>query len=150
METVSVSAQSFRYLDTEDGLTSRRVIAIEKDKTGFMWFLTQEGVDRYNGKQYTHYQLSDGNNIIQQFPNLSYLQVDSLGGIWITGKNGYIFKYNPNLDKYDLKLNFADTLQTTRRLPLTYTMLDNNNQIWLCTKKRTIHLSYTERNNHPS
>ena len=134
METVSVSAQSFRYLDTEDGLTSRRVIAIEKDKTGFMWFLTQEGVDRYNGKQYTHYQLSDGNNIIQQFPNLSYLQVDSLGGIWITGKNGYIFKYNPNLDKYDLKLNFADTLQTTRRLPLTYTMLDNNNQIWLCTK----------------
>ena len=134
IEACPVSAQLFRYLDTEDGLKSRRVIAIEKDKTGYMWFLTQEGVDRYNGRQYTHYQLSDGNNIIQQFPNLSYLQVDSLGGIWITGKNGYIFKYNPNLDKYDLKLNFADSLQTTRRLPLTYTTLDRNNRIWLCTK----------------
>ena len=133
-EACPVSAQLFRYLDTEDGLKSRRVIAIEKDKTGFMWFLTQEGVDRYNGKQYTHYQLSDGNTIIQQFPNLSYLQVDNWGGIWVTGKNGYLFKYNPNLDKYDLKLNFADSLQTTKRLPLTYTTLDRNNRIWLCTK----------------
>ena len=134
LEAFPVSAQFYRYLDTSTGLKSRRVLAIEKDKKGYMWFLTQEGADRYNGKQYTHYQLSDGNNIIQQFPNLSYLQVDQEGGIWITGKNGYIFKYNPNLDKYDLKLNFADSLQTTRRLPLTHTSMDRNDRIWLCTK----------------
>ena len=131
---ISAPAQLYRYLDTEDGLKSRRVIAIEKDKKGYMWFLTQEGVDRYNGKQYTHYQLAEGTDIIQQFPNLSYLHTDPKGGIWITGKNGYVFKYNPNLDKYDLKLNFADSLQTTRRLPLTHISLDRNNRIWLCTR----------------
>ena len=131
---ISAPAQLYRYLDTEDGLKSRRVIDIEKDKKGYMWFLTQEGVDRYNGKQYTHYQLAEGTNIIQQFPNLSYLQTDSKGDIWITGKNGYVFKYNTNLDKYELKLNFADTLRTTRRLPLTHISMDRNNRIWLCTK----------------
>ena len=134
-EAYPASAQLYRYLDTQDGLKSRRVIAIEKDQKGFMWFLTQEGIDRYNGKQYSHYQLSNENNIIQQFPNLSYLQVDKSGGIWVTGKNGYVFKYNPNLDKYDLKLNFADSLQTIKRLPLTYTCLDKHDRIWLCTKK---------------
>ena len=131
---IPAPAQLYRYLDTEDGLKSRRVIDIEKDKKGYMWFLTQEGVDRYNGKQYTHYQLAEGTNIIQQFPNLSYLQTDSKGDIWITGKNGYVFKYNTNLDKYELKLNFADTLRTTRRLPLTHISMDRNNRIWLCTK----------------
>lgn len=141
---LSATAQLYRYLDTEDGLKSRRVIAIEKDTKGYMWFLTQEGVDRYNGKQYTHYQLTDGTNIVQQFPNLSYLQIDTTGGIWISGKNGYVFKYNPNLDKFELKLNLADTLQTTRRLPLTYSFLDKSNRMWLCTKNAQ-YIYHTER-----
>ena len=131
---VSVSAQLYRYLDTNQGLSSRRVIAIEKDTKGYMWFLTHEGVDRYNGKQFIHYPLLDGNKSIQQPPNLSHLQVDNAGNIWVLGKNGYIFKYNSHLNKYDLVMNFADSLQTTRRLPLTHTSIDRDNRLWLCTR----------------
>ena len=83
-----------------------------------MWFLTQEGVDRYNGKQYVHYKLSDKDKTIQNFPNLSHLHIDNTGGIWVIGKNGYAFKYNNLLDKYDLILNFADSLQTGQKLPV--------------------------------
>ena len=131
---VSASAQLYRYLDTNQGLSSRRVIAIEKDAKGYMWFLTHEGVDRYNGKQFTHYPLSDGNRFIQQPPNLSHLQVDGAGNIWVIGKNGYIFKYNSYQNKYDLVMNFADSLQTTRRLPLTHASVDRDNRLWLCTR----------------
>ena len=131
---VSASAQLYRYLDTNQGLSSRRVIAIEKDTKGYMWFLTHEGVDRYNGKQFTHYPLLDKNKSIQQPPNLSHLQVDETGNIWVIGKNGYIFKYNSHQNKYDLVMNFADSLQTTRRLPLTHASIDRNNQLWLCTR----------------
>ena len=131
---VSASAQLYRYLDTNQGLSSRRVIAIEKDTKGYMWFLTHEGVDRYNGKQFTHYPLLDKNKPIQQPPNLSHLQVDETGNIWVIGKNGYIFKYNSHQNKYDLVMNFADSLQTTRRLPLTHASIDRNNQLWLCTR----------------
>ena len=131
---VSASAQLYRYLDTNQGLSSRRVIAIEKDAKGYMWFLTHEGVDRYNGKQFTHYPLLDKNKPIQQPPNLSHLQVDETGNIWVIGKNGYIFKYNSHQNKYDLVMNFADSLQTTRRLPLTHASIDRNNQLWLCTR----------------
>ena len=131
---VSASAQLYRYLDTNQGLSSRRVIAIEKDTKGYMWFLTHEGVDRYNGKQFTHYPLLDKSKSIQQPPNLSHLQVDETGNIWVIGKNGYIFKYNSHQNKYDLVMNFADSLQTTRRLPLTHASIDRNNQLWLCTR----------------
>ena len=132
--TFSVSAQLYRYLDTQQGLSSRRVIAVEKDQKGYMWFLTQEGVDRYNGKQFTNYILSDGNRPVLHFPNLSQLHIDNQDNIWVTGKNGFIFKYNQMLDKYDLIMNFADSLKTKRRLPLTHTSIDRQNNLWLCTR----------------
>ena len=99
-----------------------------------MWFLTQEGVDRYNGKQFTNYILSDGNRPVLHFPDLSQLHIDNQDDIWVTGKNGFIFKYNQMQDKYDLIMNFADSLKTKRRLPLTHTSIDRQNNLWLCTR----------------
>ena len=135
MGAFSASAQLYRYLDTQQGLSSLRVIAVEKDQQGYMWFLTQEGVDRYNGKQFTHYILSDGKRPVHHFPNLSQLHIDNQDNIWVTGKNGFVFKYNPMHDKYDLVMNFADSLKTKRRLPLTHTSIDRQNNLWLCTRK---------------
>lgn len=37
-------AQTYRYLGVEDGLSNRRVYCIQKDKTGYMWFLTRTKV----------------------------------------------------------------------------------------------------------
>lgn len=39
-------AQLYQYLDTQNGLSSRRVLSIRKDKKGYMWFLTHEGIGR--------------------------------------------------------------------------------------------------------
>ena len=69
----SVSAQLYQYLDTNDGLSSRRVLSIQKDNKGYMWFLTHEGIDRYNGKQYVHYSLSaDGQPNMKSFSQPEY------------------------------------------------------------------------------
>lgn len=147
----NVFAQLYRYLEPEDGLSSRRVISIEKDSKGYMWFLTHEGIDRYNGKQYIHYPLIVKDKPIQLFPNLNNLQIDDAGSIWITGKNGYIFQYDQLQDKFDLVLNLSDTLKSVKRLPLTHARIDNSNHLWLCTKtdqylyhtreKRLVHLN---------
>lgn len=133
----SVSAQLYQYLDTNDGLSSRRVLSIQKDNKGYMWFLTHEGIDRYNGKQYVHYSLSaDGQPNMKSFPNLNTLEIDTAGVIWEIGKNGYIFKYNSLQDKYELAYNFASKDKSNSGLPLISTYLDNKNNIWLCTKDK--------------
>lgn len=54
-----VSAQTYKYIGVEDGLSNRRVYYIQKDKKGYMWFLTHEGVDRYDGKEFKRYKLMD-------------------------------------------------------------------------------------------
>ena len=54
---VWVTAQTYKYIGIEDGLSNRRIFNIQKDAQGYMWFLTNEGMDRYNGKDIKHYKL---------------------------------------------------------------------------------------------
>ena len=49
-------AQTYKYLGVEDGLSNRRIYAIQKGPKGYMWFLTHNGIDRYDGKISKQYQ----------------------------------------------------------------------------------------------
>ena len=87
-------AQTYRYLGVEDGLSNRRVYCIQKDKTGYMWFLTHEGIDRYNGKEFKRYKLMDGDAEVNSLLNLNWLYIDQEGVLWEIGKKGKVFRYD--------------------------------------------------------
>jgi two-component sensor histidine kinase/ligand-binding sensor domain-containing protein len=46
---------SSRLLSIEDGLSSRQVYDIVEDKNGFIWFATNNGLNRYDGKSFRLY-----------------------------------------------------------------------------------------------
>lgn len=125
-------AQTYKYIGVEDGLSNRRVYAIQKDHKGYMWFLTHEGIDRYNGKGFKHYKLMDGNRELNSLLNLNWLYIDQNGILWEIGKKGRIFRYDPLHDIF--KLAFKLPEQEIRNLPapITYSFIDRSNQIWLC------------------
>ena len=50
-------AQTYKYIGVEDGMSNRRVYSIQKGPKGYMWLLTHEGVDRYDGKEFKQYKL---------------------------------------------------------------------------------------------
>lgn len=52
------SAYLFKGMSTSEGLSNRRVFAAVKDANGYIWFATREGVDRYNGEVFRHYELT--------------------------------------------------------------------------------------------
>lgn len=74
------TAQTYKYIGVEDGLSNRRIFSIKKDSTGYMWFLTNEGMDRYNGKEIKHYRLTGDEDTRLNSPI-------RLGWLYI-GKNG--------------------------------------------------------------
>jgi len=49
-------AFKFEHLSLEDGLSQSTVYAILQDNKGFMWFGTQDGLNRYDGYQFTIYR----------------------------------------------------------------------------------------------
>ena len=75
-------AQTYQYLGVEDGLSNRRVYYIQKDNVGYMWFLTHEGIDRYNGKEFKRYKLMDGDKELNSLLNLNWLYIDPEGTLW--------------------------------------------------------------------
>ena len=57
----------FENYNSEKGLSQNSCFAIEQDKNGFMWFGTQDGLNRYDGKKFLVY--SQQNEIGRYLPS---------------------------------------------------------------------------------
>lgn len=128
-------AQTYKYIGVEDGLSNRRVYYIQKDKKGYMWFLTHEGIDRYNGKEFKHYKLTDGNEELNSLLNLNWLYLDKEGGLWEIGKKGKIFRYDSQHDTFTLVYKLPEQETRNSPAPVSYSFIDHNNNIWLCNEQ---------------
>ena len=70
---------SFIRYDTRDGLGGSVVYDATQDKEGFMWFATENGLSRFDGKDFKTFTTKDGlpdNEILKLF-------LDSKGRLWI-------------------------------------------------------------------
>lgn len=99
-----------------------------------MWFLTQEGVDRYDGKQIKHYNFSDDNMKLDSRIALNWLYMDSGNILWVIGQKGRIFRYDSQHDKFELAYVHPELIRNKSQAFLNYGYLDKSDRIWLCYK----------------
>lgn len=80
-------------LSTNDGLSQATVNSIVQDKHGFMWFGTQEGLNRYDGYNFTVYQHhpEDPRSLAHDWVWTTY--VDQSGQLWIGTDGGGLSQY---------------------------------------------------------
>ncbi|MCD8080548.1 MAG: response regulator [Bacteroides sp.] len=127
------SAQTYTYIGVEEGLSNRQVHSIRKDRMGYMWFLTHEGIDRYDGKEFKYYKLTDGEEDIYSQLHLNWLQTDSSGNLWEMGKKGRIFRYDPLCDRFQ-PVYIIPEEQLEQEI--SYSFLDKKDVIWMCNRNR--------------
>lgn len=125
-------AQTYKYIGVEDGLSNRRVYAIQKDQKGYMWFLTHDGIDRYNGKEFKQYKLMDGDEEVNSMMNLNWLYIDAKGTLWEIGKKGRVFCYDSKHDRFQMVYKLPENEVKGRAIPVSYGFIDTNNVVWLC------------------
>lgn len=80
----------FQHITIEQGLSQATVNCILQDSKGFMWFATQDGLNKYDGYSFTVYKHDpeDPNTISQNY--VTALIEDQDGFIWIgTRVNGF-------------------------------------------------------------
>ena len=126
--------QIYKYIGLEDGLNNKKIYHIQKDRRGYMWFLTQEGVDRYDGKQIKHYNFSDDNMKLDSRIALNWFYMDNEDILWVIGQKGRIFKYDSQHDKFELVYIHPELIRNKSQAFLNYGYLDKNDRIWLCSK----------------
>lgn len=111
--TLSFSATTykqpiFKQFNSSDGLASSQVYDVKEDKWGYLWFITDNGISRYDGYEFKNFTSRNGltENIFLK------MNKDPNGNIWIFGMRGslvcingekpsfYIYPYNSILEKY--------------------------------------------------
>ncbi len=121
----------FRRITINDGLSLSSVYAIYQDKMGFMWFGTEDGLNRYDGENIKIYRpdISTTNTICYKW--IEHIAEDSTGMLWFGSKKG-LSAFNPRIETF---YNFKDTKGPTSLTndSITYLMIDKYNYVWVGT-----------------
>ncbi len=108
----------FKHLTSSDGLSQNLVLSITQDQEGFMWFGTKNGLNKYDGYQFTVFQNEPNNPNSISSNYITELFMDRNGKLWIGTENGIINIYN------------ADSLSFQRiLLPITKSKSKNSEVI---------------------
>jgi ligand-binding sensor domain-containing protein/signal transduction histidine kinase len=83
------------HLTTDDGLSHNHIYEILQDRRGFMWFATQDGLNRYDGYSFVVYKnnANDSSTISNNF--ILDLIEDNLGNLWLGTATGGVNKFDP-------------------------------------------------------
>lgn len=92
----------FTSLNNRDGLSNSQMNAILKDKTGYVWFGTQSGLNRFDGFRMKTFLYSATNQTSLANNYVDELQEDNEGKIWVHTSVGYCV-YDPTTEQFDRK-----------------------------------------------
>lgn len=85
---------NFRHLNTSNGLSDPVVRSISRDKYGYLWLGTQNGLNRFNGYEVKIFQHNDNDSFSLPDHNVPYVFCDSMGELWVSQIKGlHKFEY---------------------------------------------------------
>lgn len=101
MNVLKSPAQSFEHYYTFSGLSQSTILSICKDRSGFMWFGTRDGLNRFDGYSFKVYQYQPQNPYSISSSDYIYtLFADNSGNLWIGTRNG-LNRYLPGKNRFE-------------------------------------------------
>jgi ligand-binding sensor domain-containing protein len=90
----------FERLSIDQGLSQNTIYCALQDRHGFMWFGTQDGLNRYDGYNFTVFRnrSQDVTSLSNNF--VSSLFEDRAGRLWVGTANGGLNRYDPDSQSF--------------------------------------------------
>ncbi|MBS1601878.1 MAG: hypothetical protein JST42_04370, partial [Bacteroidetes bacterium] len=96
----------FTSLGTKEGLVSNSISAILKDRYGWMWFATSDGLNRFDGSNFKVYRHKAGDTTSLRANEVLALHEDRAGNLWIGTSGGALSLYDRKKDAF---INFPSS-----------------------------------------
>ena len=114
---------------TEDGLSHDAISYMLKDKEGFMWFATWDGINRFDGKNFITYKATAGNNSNLGNNRIALIKEDASGYLWLRAYDNQIYRFNKSTESF---LSVANILGNNK-IEFDKIITADNGNVWLTT-----------------
>ncbi|WNJ20446.1 two-component regulator propeller domain-containing protein [Pontibacter sp. G13] len=126
-----LSRPFFKHLTVEDGLSNNWVKSIVKDQSGYMWFGTFNGLNRYDGTAFRALMKGPETQLTDNF--IESMAVDRAGNLWVGTFSFGLNRFDPRTETFT-QFTSNDTLAHSvmgNRIKVIYP--DRSGRIWLGT-----------------
>jgi signal transduction histidine kinase/ligand-binding sensor domain-containing protein len=123
----------FEHITIEDGLSKSTVNCILKDSQGFMWFGTDNGLNKYDGYEFTVYKHNQNDTSSISGNRITCISEDFDGNLWIGTFLSGLNKFNREtgvFTKYVFKEGDSNSISSNIIGSL---FLDNEENLWIGT-----------------
>jgi signal transduction histidine kinase/ligand-binding sensor domain-containing protein/CheY-like chemotaxis protein len=90
----------FSFLSIEDGLSQTTVTAAVQDASGFMWFGTQDGLNRYDGYEFVHLKHDPNDPTTLRNDSIFTLYADADDTLWVGTEGGGLSRWDSNAESF--------------------------------------------------
>ncbi|MCB0531224.1 MAG: histidine kinase [Saprospiraceae bacterium] len=121
---------NFTYLSKDNGLPHNFCHTALRDKRGFLWFGTQDGLARYDGVRFNVYPYLDDSTGLSA-PTVFDLDEDAHGNLWVATVGGGLNRFNPVTGEFTWYQNDPRDSTTLPGNDLTNLLIDADGSIWV-------------------
>lgn len=131
---IEPTSMRFDRLGMSDGLSQSAVMAIEQDQTGFMWFATESGLDRYDGFAFKNYRRARGDARSLGGEFVRDLDIAADGSLWVATDGGGVSRWHPDSDTFSTYNHSANEENSLASDHVRTILTDERGHVWVGTR----------------
>ncbi len=123
----------FERISIEQGLSQSSISCILQDSQGFMWFGTGDGLNRYDGYEFTVYKHDPANPYSPSSNRITTIFEDKDKRLWVSYQDGGLDQYDPQTGHFGHYLQNLHPSINPNQQPSFVLYQDRAGTLWLGT-----------------
>lgn len=122
---------TFKHLTINEGLSQNTVFCIMQDKTGFIWVGTEDGLNKYDGYDFTIFKHENNNPKSLSHSQVNTMLQDPKGNFWIGTSDG-LNLYNKHTETFT-KISTGNNAEASTSDFISTLFYDSSGNLWIGT-----------------
>ena len=125
----------FDHISIEQGLSQSSVRVIFQDSMGFLWFGTEDGLNRYDGYTFKTFKPDPDtfNSLSDRW--ITSIVEDGEGYLWIGTRQGGLNRYDPRSESFSLFRNDKENPSSISDDHINVLYIDKDDNLWIGTEQ---------------
>jgi ligand-binding sensor domain-containing protein/DNA-binding CsgD family transcriptional regulator len=123
----------FHSISIEDGLSQNTITCILQDRKRFMWFGSEEGLNRFDGYSFKVFRHARGHDDGLSHDRIGCLLQDSDGSLWIGTLGGGLDRFEPDTERFTHHRHEAGNKSSLIHDSVRAVLADGRGRLWVGT-----------------